>query len=693
MSTDIHQQTFINEATELLNELEQSLLELEDCPDDSELIARVFRAMHTIKGSGAMFGFEHIASLVHGIETAYDMVRNGEASVSKQMLDYSLKSCDIIREMLADQAIKADSPLAHEIIDFFGKISKTDKPENKEIKKPAEHDSDRTADHDLKTYRITFKPNRNILLQGCNPMLLIRELKEMGQSSVVIYSHEIPELHELDPEQCYLAWDIILTTDKTEDEIKDVFIFVMDDCELSVTEVDDLSVDERNEKKIGEILLEKGCLSSSQLNDVLKEKKLLGELMVEKGMVTTEALDSALQEQAHIKNVRSQKNTAAEASSSIRVPSERLDALVDLVGELVTVQARLSQVAGQRNDPEMLKVAEEVERLVWELRDNAMNIRMLEIGSTFSRFKRLVRDLSQELGKEIELVTFGGETEIDKTVIEKLGDPLVHLIRNSIDHGIETPQEREAAGKPPKGHITLQASHAGDSVLIEIIDDGRGINKQAVLSKARAKGLISDSYEPSEKEIFEMIFASGFSTANTVSSVSGRGVGMDVVRKNIEALRGTIDINSAQGVGTSISLKLPLTLAIIDGLLVTIADQFFILPLSIVNECIEFRQSEHESRSGRRIIMVRNELVPFVPLRHFFNMPGETPEIQQIVIISVDGKRIGFVVDSVVGDHQTVIKSLGKAFKEIDCISGASVLGDGSVALIIDIMKIYNDID
>ncbi len=685
MSMDSNQQVFVNEATELLQELEESLLELETVPDSAELIARVFRAMHTIKGSGSMFGFDNIAALVHSIETAYDMVRNNVICVTKPMLDYSLKACDIIREMLSDPEMKADSPTAIEISDFFMRAANI----QKQTETPQQQE--KIADGVLRTYRITFKPYHNIMMNGTNPALLLKELAEMGAATVVVHTEDVPDLNEIQPEGCYLSWDVILTTDKSENDIRDVFIFVEDDADITVQAVAE-TFDDR-EKKLGEILLERGCLSQEQLGEVLNEKKRLGEIMVEKGIVSEGAVEAALMEQAHVKTVNEKKTLASDAAaSSIRVPSERLDSLVDLVGELVTVQARLSQVASQKNDQDMLKVAEEVERLVWELRDNTMSIRMLEIGSTFNRFKRLVRDLSAELGKEIELVTFGGETEIDKTVIEKLGDPLVHLIRNSIDHGIEKPEERIAAGKPAKGHISLQASHSGDSVLIEITDDGRGINRKAVLEKARAKGLVAENAELSDREIYDLIFASGFSTAASVSSVSGRGVGMDVVRRNIEALRGTIEINSAEGAGTTIVLKLPLTLAIIDGLLVTIGGQFFILPLSIVNECIEFNRSENRSGSGRRIIMVRNELVPYVPLRSFFDIKGEEPEIQQIVIISVDGRRVGFVVDSVVGDHQTVIKSLGKAFKDIDCISGASVLGDGSVALIIDIMKIYNDI-
>ncbi len=687
MSADVHQQVFIQEAQDLLAELEESLLELEETPDDMETVARIFRAMHTIKGSGAMFGFEHIASLVHSIETTYDMVRNGKLSVTKEMLDHSLKSCDVIKEMLADPTMKADTPEALEIKEFFENLGGK---KHKEAGAPVDKSNLMKA-KDLKTYRVTFKPDENILLQGSSPERLIAELLDMGEAKVIAHTTNVPMLEMFEPEKCYTFWDIILTTSKDENDIKDVFIFVEDDSDIKITEIDDFGGEPDCYKRLGEILLEKGDITKEQLDEVIQQRRFLGEELQKKGLVSPDAVESALQEQAHIKEMRAQKQ-AAENAASIRVPSERLDSLVDLVGELVTVQARLNQVAIQSANQDMLKVAEEVERLVWELRDNAMSIRMLEIGSTFSRFKRLVRDLSAELGKEIELITVGGETEIDKTVIEKLGDPLVHLIRNSIDHGIEMPEDRKKAGKPAKGHITLQANHSGDSVVIQIIDDGGGINKEAVLKKAKANGIISENAELSDKEIFELIFASGFSTAEKVSSVSGRGVGMDVVRRNIEALRGVIDISSKQGAGTTISLKLPLTLAIIDGLLVEMGGQFFIIPLSIVNECIEFIRKDHVSESGRRILMVRNELIPYVHLRDFFQIQGDPPEIQQVVIIDIDGRRAGFVVDSVVGDHQTVIKSLGKAFRDIECISGASVLGDGSVALIIDVLKIYMEI-
>lgn len=689
MAVDVHQEVFIQEAQELLQELEESLLELENNTEDMDVVARIFRAMHTIKGSGAMFGFENLAHLVHDVETAYDMVRNGELKVTKDMLDYSLKTCDVIKELLEDSSKKADSPLAMEILGFFRRCQGAPAP--KEKKEHHKSSSDAKESKEETTYRIRFKPNENILMQGTDPELLILELEEMGEAKVVAHTTSTPPLEDMNPEKCYAFWDIILTTTKTKNEIMDVFIFVEDDSEIKISVIDSENIEQDHYKRLGEILLEKGDITKEALEELISKKKKLGEMMVEEGLVAPEAVKSALEEQEHIKNIRAKKQ-AAESAASVRVPSEKLDSLIDLVGELVTVQARLNQTAATGNNAELHKIAEEVERLVWELRDNTMSIRMLTIGTTFSKYKRLVRDLAKELGKDIDLITKGEDTELDKTVIEKLGDPLVHLVRNSVDHGIESPEDRLKAGKPAKGTVTLSAEHSGDSVLIQIKDDGKGLDRNVLIKKALEKGLIQENVELTDREAFELIFAAGFSTAAVVSNVSGRGVGMDVVRRNIEALRGTIEIDSVKGKGTTITLKLPLTLAIIDGLLVQIGTQFFIIPLSIVNECIEFKEKLHRTESGRRILKVRDDLVPYVKMRDIFGITDELPEIQQIVIIELEGRRIGFVVDSVIGDHQTVIKSLGKSFKDVECISGASVLGDGSVALIIDVMKIYTSI-
>jgi len=694
MSADIHKQAFVTEAGELLEDLEQSLMELENTPDDSDLVAKVFRAMHTIKGSGSMFGFDNLAAFVHGIETAYDLVREGKLAVTQEMIENSLKSCDVIKEMVADESLDSSCGEPLELKSFFASLhggTPQDAPASVSV------DTERTAaGKTLTTYRIQFKPYEDIFSRGVNVQLLLNELMELGECRIVAHPERIPYLEELESEKCYVNWDIILSTDKGENAIRDVFIFVEDDCNITITPVAFYDGSEvENHERIGDILVEKGDISRAELENILSEKKRLGEFLVEKGAVPSSAVAAALEEQLHIKNMKETKAKKVEAESmtSIRVQSDKLDFLVDLVGELVTVQARLSQTAARKNEPELLKIAEDVERLVWDLRDNTMSIRMLPIGSTFSKFNRLVRDLSHSLGKKIELVTEGAETELDKTVIEKLNDPLVHLIRNSIDHGLEMPEERKASGKKETGTITLSARHSGDSVLIQITDNGRGIDPEKVCKKAIEKGLIAEGVELTAKEACDLILAPGFSTAEAVSNISGRGVGMDVVKKNIESLKGTLDVSSEKGKGTVISLKLPLTLAIIDGLLIRVADQFFIIPLAVVEECIELTPKDVANSHGRSIIQVRGDIVPYIKLRELFGIKGNVPEIQQIVVTEIDGRRVGFVTDAVIGDHQTVIKSLGKIFKEVHGVSGATILGDGSVALIIDAVKIYHGIE
>jgi len=399
-------------------------------------------------------------------------------------------------------------------------------------------------------------------------------------------------------------------------------------------------------------------------------------------------VEAALIEQEQLRKVKKTPKTEEGAASSLRVPAEKLDTLVNLVGELVTVQARLTQMASLFNNPELVSIAEEVERLTGDLRDNTLNIRMLPIGTTFGRFKRLVRDLSQELGREVEMTTEGAETELDKTVIERLNDPLVHLIRNSMDHGIEAPDVRESLGKPRAGMLHIAARHSGAYVLIEITDDGAGIDKEAIRRKAVERGLIAADMELQDKEIFSLIFAPGFSTSETVTSVSGRGVGMDVVKRTIDNLRGSVEINSEKGEGTTVTLKLPLTLAIIEGLLVEIDRQFFILPLTIVQECVELSREDVELSHGRDIANIRGEIVPYIRLRESFAIKGTRPDIEQIVITGVERSRIGLVVDNVIGEHQTVIKSLGKVYRDIEGVSGATILGDGTVALIMDVARL-----
>ena len=693
---DAHKQLYREEAFELLAELEQALIELEQQPGDLDIVNRIFRAMHTIKGSGAMFGFDEIASFTHTIETVYDLIREGKLRVDEELISLTLRSCDQIKAML-DASVGGegvDADLIEEITaSFKGLISSgQDAAPGQSEFFPACTGGDR--EDGLKAeiaYRIRFKPHRELFQNGTNPIPLLNEIRELGHAHVICHLKELPGLEELDPEACYASWDIILITDRDADAIRDVFIFVEHVSDIEIARIDDCSeADHEEYKKIGEILFERGDISLSDLESILGRQKKIGELLVESGKACRSEVQSALMEQEQVRHLRKKHMSEAsgDSASSIRVASHKLDSLVNLVGELVTVQARLTQLAAQRDDHDLVLVSEEVERLAAELRDNAMGIRMLPIGTTFAKFKRLVRDLSTELGKEVNFTTSGEETELDKTVIDRLGDPLVHLIRNSIDHGIESPEERRAAGKPVEGTIRLRAEHSGAHVLISVSDDGAGLDTEAIRAKAIEKGLISPDAGLSEKEIFELIFAPGFSTARSVSKVSGRGVGMDVVVSSIESLGGTVEIESEKGKGTTITLKLPLTLAIIDGLLVTISGEYFVIPLNAVVECVELSAEDRRRSHGRNLARVRDEIVPYIPLRKVFSLDGDRPAIEQVVVTENSGRRIGFVVDKVVGQHQTVIKNLGRFLRHVEGVSGATIMGDGTVALILDINKL-----
>ena len=688
---DQHRELFKEEANELLVELESSLLELEENKDDSELISKIFRALHTIKGSGAMFGFDKISKFTHEVETIYDKIRDGEITVTKELIDLTLSARDQINVMLNSSD---NSDGEHEekveqlIVSFQMLLPRTPLDDNNNGKSPQDLEkSENDNPTDDITYRIRFRPMEDMFITGTNPLLLLDELRELGECRILAFVDKIPELENFDPELCYTYWEVLLTTSRGINDIKDVFIFVEDDCDLKINVIDHALDDDFDYKRLGEILVDKGDLSTKELQEALKQLKKIGDVLVESGVLNEANINAALFEQKHVRNIR-KKRRENESTKSIRVSSDKLDRLVNLVGEMVTMQALLSQLAVEQVDSKLTAIAEEVEHLTEELRENTMSIRMIPIGATFNKFKRLVRDLSSELHKEIDLETEGAETELDKTVNEKLNDPLVHLIRNSIDHGIETPDVREKAGKSRVGKVSLSAEHSGANVLIKIRDDGAGIDPQVIRNKAIEKGLISPDEELTNKEIFSQIFAPGFSTANTISNISGRGVGMDVVKRTIDSLRGAIEIDSQNGIGTVITLRIPLTLAIIEGLLVGINEESFIIPLSIIEECIELSKRDIEKAHGRNIINVRDEIIPFIRLREQFSINSKLPSIEHVVITNIEGFKVGFVVDEVIGEHQTVIKSLGKFYKNVDGISGATILGDGLVALILDAPKL-----
>ncbi len=642
--------SFREEAREVLVDLEAALLELNERCDDMELVGRVFRALHTIKGSGSMFGFEKLAAFTHNLETAFDQVRNGKLQINSELIDLTLAALEQIRAMLEEDtgAAPADPAACADILAKVRQLagikpSLAPKPDAA----PAQA-VETVRNGPICEWHVHFAPGPEMMLNGTNPLLLIHELRQLGGLSVVAGTAGIPPIAELDPERCYVTWDMVLATSAGRDAIRDVFILVADSCELAIEPSPSTA---------------EGSAQAA-LHAATESARLLAEPRASSG--GRRSYDKA--------------NIAA----SLRVPAVKLDQFVDLVGELVTVQARLSELAARSDNPDVVAVSEEIERLTSELRENSMNIRMLPIRATFEKFRRLVHDLARDLSKDVELTMEGADTELDKTVIDQLGDPLMHLIRNSMDHGIEPAAQRSACGKRPTATIHLSARHSGASVLIGVSDDGAGINAEAVRSRAIEKGIVSADAELTEAETFALIFQPGFSTAKTVTDVSGRGVGMDVVRQRVDGLRGSIDVASKPCEGTSVTLRLPLTLAIIDGLLVTVGDAFFVIPLANTLECLELTREDVERANGKHLANVRGELIPYIRLRQHFDIRTQPPAIEQIMVVETEEGRYGFVVDQVLGNCQTVIKNLGRFYRHVQVVSGATILGNGSVALILD---------
>jgi two-component system chemotaxis sensor kinase CheA len=686
--------TFRTEAEEHLIALEESLLEMEDSPNDKDLIAKSFRAMHTIKGSGGMFGFNDLSAFTHHLETAFDRIRNGHYSVTPELISIMLDSKDHIAGMLEKteqsnvQALVGQSLLTR----LNAVIPSDDSGSSQSAENTPSTQSGEQKPSPETPFRICFTPCASAFVDGFDVLPILNELISFGTCHVSTLQQGVPALKDLDAESSYLSWDIILTSEQSIDTIKDTFIFVSDDWQVSVEVVDDDLSDVEHFTHIGEILVERGLISSGQVDQVLTAKSKTGELLVESGLVSQADIDIALAEQKVLREAKERKGRDS-SDAIVRVPAARLDILMNLVGELVIVQARMDQLAQSLDDDEMKSVSEDLDRLTIDLRDNTFSIRMLPIGTTFGRFRRLVRDLSRDLGKEIRLETEGADTELDKMVLDRLGDPLVHLIRNSIDHGIENPDIREAAGKDRTGTIHLSAQHAESHVVILIKDDGAGLNTDVIRAKALERGLITGSSELTADEVNNLIFEAGFSTAEKVSDVSGRGVGMDVVKRSIHDLGGQVSLQSEHGKGSTIKIILPMTLAIIEGLMVSVADERYVLPLSAVEECVELHEDLENQSSGKRLIEIRGELVPYMRLREWFDVSGKIPPIEQIVVTRMGDRRFGFSVDEVIGQYQTVIKRLGKVYEGTTGLAGATILGDGSVAMILDTARLIEAVE
>ncbi len=657
-------ETFLVEAADLLDQVEEILLQLDGCPGDREALNRLFRAFHTIKGSGAMFGYAEVADFTHHIETVLDRVRAGDVALTQPLVAVVLAARDHIQQLLgaSGEALARLTLTSNRLTaDLAGLVPSAADAAPTAPPGPASAPED-IPPSSLETYEIRFRPNPSLARSGLDPLSLFAELAALGTLRIAADFDRVPRLEDLTPTELHLAWRMELCTARGIDAIKDVFIFADDGAGLEIR-----------------------ALASGPATATGPARTLDTVPESTPDLPARAGVDGAAASSAPATGARSAREGV------VRVPSSKLDHIVSLVGEMVMNESRLSQVSARLNVPELTGPVEAIERLIAEMRDAVLGIRMMPIGSTFSRFKRLVHDLSRDLAKDVELITEGAETELDKTVLDQLADPLVHLIRNSIDHGIGTPEERVALGKTARGRVRLAAAHAGSHVVVTVEDNGRGLDPALIRAKAVEKGLIAADASLSQTEIFNLIFLPGFSTARTVTSVSGRGVGMDVVRRQIDALRGQISLSSVPGQGTTVTLALPLTLAIIEGLLVMVGGDPFIIPMSAVAENVELRRDQRKLNNGRNLISVRGELIPYLHLREQFGIEGEEPEIEKIVITRFGADRVGLVVDRVLGSHQTVIQSLGRMFKGIGVVSGGTILGDGRVALILDVGGLVAD--
>ncbi len=650
--------TFRVEAADVLNEVEQALLDLTQNPHDKDLVDAVFRGLHTLKGSGAMFGFDDLAGFTHHCESAFDQVRKGAVAATPELISIVLNAQDRMRALVAGEV---DEEKQNRILAQLGEAVAAASDQDASDQDASDQggaQAETPGAGEAGGWRVRFRLPADCMANGTNPLFLLDELRELGECEIALLTDRIPPLAELDPRECHLGWDVTLKGAIDRDDIEDVFIFVMDDMELSIEPI--------------------GAEREKALEQPSSSTREAGRASAE-----TNATAGAAPADG-----KAQPGKAA--GDTLRVPAERLDELMDRVGQLVIAQSRLSQIAHGNVDLALRSVSEEIERLSGELRDTMMVMRMVPVSTLFGRFRRLIHDLSEETGKAIALSTEGEGTEVDKTVIERLFDPIVHLVRNSCDHGLETPDQRRTAGKPESGNITLSAHQAGGEVVITIRDDGRGIDRDRVRAKAEESGLIKPDQVLSDQELFQLIFHPGFSTAAQVSNLSGPGVGMDVVKRTIESLRGTIEVASEPGEGSTIALRIPLTLAIIEGLLVRVGEEQYVIPLSSVEECIELSLEDDMRHRGRSLISLRGALVPFLRLREVFSSGTKPDPYQKIIVVSTGAERVGLVVDQIIGNHQTVIKSMSAFHRSAASFSGATILGDGTVALILDVPQLVS---
>ncbi|MBI6673595.1 chemotaxis protein CheA [Pseudomonas syringae] len=682
INLDQAQQTFIVEARELLQAMEESLLQLESEPGDQDAIGAVFRAAHTIKGSAGLFGLTPIVSFTHIVEDVLDRLREGSVSVNAELIAVLLKSGDHMLELIdvvASRGEQMQQPALEREAALRQALQVFQAPASAGAADSASASvvSDDEPSAEV-LWHISLRFGVDVFRNGMDPLSFLRYLNTLGRMvQVTTVTDSIPAVEAWDPESCHLGFEIDFRSAAGHAAINEVFDFVREDCAVEITPVNETP--DPVEPTGTELV------SQPEHSPMVASGELLGD---QRAVPRTPATATATAVERP-SSAGEQKN---KDGRYVRVNADKLDELINLVGELVIASAGASLLAKSCDNDPLQEASSTVSGLVEQILDGALHLRMIPIGDTFNRFRRVVRDVSQELGKDIDLIINGAETELDKTVVEKIGDPLMHLLRNSMDHGIESAEARRAAGKPAKGHLSLNAYHDSGSIVIEIADDGAGLNRERILDKAQQRGLVAAGASLTDQEIYNLIFEPGFSTAEAVTNLSGRGVGMDVVKRNITLLRGTVDLDSQPGQGTIVRIRLPLTLAIINGFLVGIDQSTYVIPLDMVQECIELDEHNRQLTRDSGYLDLRGEVLPLVYLRDHFNHEGPAARRQNVVVVRYAEHKAGLVVDELLGEFQTVIKPLGKLFGALRGISGSTILGSGAVALILDIPALLNQI-
>jgi len=674
MSIDISQfhDVFFEESFEGLDAMESGLLNLDVGAADVEAINTIFRAAHSIKGGAGTFGFMPISNFTHVMETLLDEMRNGQREVSSESTNLLLDAVDVLREMLTatQQDVASDdvriAKVRGQLESMLAEGSKTDGNDTSEIAEISQQVTQSSTV--IVGWKIDFRPHPHMLQMGNDPVRMFRELETLGTLVVTVDDSRLPLFSDLEPEDSYLSWQIELRGDIAEADVVEIFEWVDEDCDLVIESItEEAEIDVAVEEIEAEVVSE------------------------------PEASTAAVEP-----SKRSAKSAPPPAAAaSIRVGTDKIDSLVNLVGELVITQSMLNQIGDNFTAdmlPQLKDGLDQLERNTREMQEGIMRIRMMPISFAFNRFPRLVHDMTDQMGKKVTLKLVGEQTELDKTVMEKISDPLVHLVRNSLDHGLETPEVRLAAGKDETGTLELKAFHQGGNIVIEIMDDGAGLNEDKIFSKAVEKGLVKESDVLSPEKIHELVFLPGFSTADVVTDVSGRGVGMDVVRKNISSLGGTVEVVSNRGVGSTFTIRLPLTLAIMDGQTIRVADENYIIPLISIIETVEIKSSDELKQvSGKgELYRLRDDYIPIIRLYDIFKIKPKITDLEEglLVVVEGEGQKVGLFIDDLLGQQQVVIKSLETNYRKVTGLSGATILGDGTVALILDVpglMALYRD--